>query len=134
VEPLRVIDRRTFLATAGMAALGLVAVRALRGGSRTSALAARPVRADDLEAASDGDGLVLTPRSRGTPGQTGLPVFRLNATAALIWRAADGSCTGDEIAVRLAGAYGLPLERARRDTQRCLATLARAGLVAAAHA
>lgn len=132
VGPLRVITRRTFLATAVTAALGILAHRALRSGSRASPLAARPVRADGLAASPEDGGLVLTPRHTGMPAEGGLPVFRLNTTAALIWRAADGSRSGDEIAARLAGAYGLPLERARRDTGRCLATLARAGLVTAA--
>lgn len=134
VEPLRVITRRTFLATAGMAALGILAVRALRGGPRASSLAARPLRADDLQTASDDGALILTPRTGGTPAHAGLPLFRLNATAALIWHAADGSRTGDEIAIRLAGTYGLPLEQARRDTACCLAALARAGLVTTAPA
>lgn len=137
MEPLRVITRRTFLTTAGLAAAAVLAARSLRGAAAAPAGARRgPLHADTLAVEPLGDGLVLTPPGTAvsTVGRNAgaAPVFRLNGPAAFVWRAADGTRTPDEIAAQLAAAYSIPLERARRDSARCLATLSRAGLVTTA--
>lgn len=134
MEPLRVITRRSFLATGMLVAGGIVAARALRSGSPADRSTVLPVHADDLVESRDGDRLTLTPRRHGASGAAPVPVYRLNATAALIWRTADGSRTTDEIAAHVAAVCAIPSDRARRDTQRCLLTLERAGLVTAARA
>jgi hypothetical protein len=132
MEPGRVITRRTFLTALGAGAAGLVGARVLIAARDRGATVPRgPIRADNLVLTQRGRELVLTPvPSRRDEGPS--PVFRLNGTAASIWRAADGTHTPGEIAAQVAAAYAIPLGTAQRDTQQCLQTLERAGLVSAA--
>ena len=121
-RPDRKTTRRTFL-VAGACALAALAV-----GRRLTApwtRVARPRRADGLTERVTPDGLELRP----TPVRDDGPVFRLNRTAALVWRSVDGRRDVADIAALVAATYRVPQARVQRDTNTCLRLLAAQGLV-----
>lgn len=87
--------------------------------------AARPRRADNVEEKAGTAGVELRP----TPVDPNGPVFRLNRSAALVWRNVDGRRTVVELAALLGTAYSLSAARASSDAIACLETLAAQGLV-----
>lgn len=117
--------RKTFLLAVAGGAVALAAGRfwTLRDGR--GAAIARPRRADNILATSRGAGVELRP----TPVDAHGPVFRLNRSAALVWRGVDGRRTADDLAALLAATYGIPSAAAHADTADCLRTLSGAGLV-----
>ena len=114
------------MAVAGVAA-ALVAGRVwrLRGERAAVPGASRVRRADNLRETVHAAGVELRP----TPVDPHGPVFRLNRSAALVWRHVDGRRTVDDLAAVLASAYGLSSAAARTDTAACLRTLSMQGLV-----
>jgi hypothetical protein len=86
---------------------------------------ARPRRAENLIEEAGPDGLVLRP----APADPAGPVFRLNRSATVVWRAVDGRRRVRDIAGVLAARYGLTGAAAGNDTLSCLRTLAAQGLV-----
>ncbi len=56
-------------------------------------------------------------------------VHQLNPTASFIWRQCGQGLGSDDIAARLAEAFDIDVETARRDTQALLASLASLGLL-----
>jgi len=118
--------RRTFLVAGGCVLAAAVAgVGLRRGRGRTHAGAARPRRAANLSERDTPGGVELRP----TPVDMRGPVFALNRSGAVVWRAVDGRRSVAEIAAELAAAFGLTADAARRDTLVCLRTLAAQGLV-----
>jgi len=119
--------RKTFLVAVagGAVALALGRFWSLRDGHATSAWAARPRRAENLVETARGRDVEL----RATPVDPHGPVFRLNRSAACVWRGVDGRRTVDDLAALLSAAYGIPAAAARADTRDCLQTLSGAGLV-----
>jgi hypothetical protein len=117
--------RKTFLlaVAGGVVALAAGRFRSLRDGRGPTI--ARPRRADNILATSRGAGVELRP----TPVDPRGPVFRLNRSAALVWRDIDGRRNVDDLAALLAAAYGIPSAAAYADTADCLRTLSGAGLV-----
>jgi len=120
--------RKTFLVAVAGGALALALGRTWspRGGQ---AGPARPRRAENLLETAHGPGVELRP----TPVDPHGPVFRLNRSAALVWRGVDGRRTVNDLAALLAAAYGIPAAAARADTLGCLQTLSGAGLVFGAY-
>jgi hypothetical protein len=108
----------------GALALALGRRWSLRDG-RGASSPATPRRADNLLETAHGRDVELRP----TPVDPHGPVFRLNRSAALIWRSVDGRRTVDELAAVLGAAFGLSAAAARADTRECLQTLSGAGLV-----
>jgi hypothetical protein len=113
--------RRGFLLAGGCALVALVLGRrwSLPAGE------ARPRRADNLSERTGAFGVELRP----TPVDAAGPVYRLNRSAALVWRGVDGRRGVAEIAALVATAYGVSPAAARADTHECLAALAAQGLV-----
>ena len=109
----------------GAVAIALGRFWGLRDGRATTAGAARPRRAENLVETARGRGVEL----RVTPVDPHGPVFRLNRSAALVWRGVDGRRTVDDLAALLSAAYGIPAAAARADTVSCLCTLSAQGLV-----
>ena len=126
-ERAETATRRTFLVAAAGIAAALVVGRVWRqrGGHTASPGASRPRRADNLRETVHASGVELRP----TPVDPHGPVFRLNRSAALVWRHVDGRRTVDDLAALLASAYGLSFAAARTDTLACLQTLSGQGLV-----
>ena len=108
----------------GVAALALGRPWGRRDG-RTTLGTARPRRADNLRETIRAAGVELCP----TPVDPHGPVFRLNRSAALVWRSIDGRRSVDDIAALLAAAYGIPAATARAGTTDCLKALSAIGLV-----
>ncbi len=118
--------RRTFLVAGGcMLAAALAGAGWRRSLRRSEPGDARPRRAQNLAERAAPDGLRLLP----TPIDPHGPVFTLNRSGAVVWKAVDGRRSAGEIAGELAAAFGLSAEAARRDTLACLRTLAAQGLV-----
>ena len=119
--------RKTFLLAVAGGAVALATGRlwSLRDGLATTAGTARPRRAENLVETARGRGVELRP----TPVDPHGPVFRLNRSAAFVWRGVDGRRTVDDLAALLSAAYGIPAAAARADTRDCLRTLSGAGLV-----
>ena len=114
------------MAVAGAAvALALGRVWRLRDGRAAPAGPARPRRADNLIEKARGPGVELRP----TPVDPHGPVFRLNRSAAHVWRSVDGRRTVNDLAALYAAAYSIPAAAARADTLDCLRALSGAGLV-----
>jgi hypothetical protein len=97
----------------------------LRDGRPQSTGSARPRRAENLIETVRGPNVELRP----TPVDPHGPVFRLNRSAAHVWRSVDGRRTVDDLAAGLAAAYRLSAAAARADTLDCLTALSGAGLV-----
>jgi hypothetical protein len=55
--------------------------------------------------------------------------FRLNHTALMIWNECDGATRLDQIAQRLAGAYGVSGATARADVNSVVPQMVEAGLI-----
>ena len=53
----------------------------------------------------------------------------INSTAARIWELCDGQATLDDIAGRVAAAYGLPLAAVQDDVANMITTFAKVGVV-----
>jgi hypothetical protein len=121
------ITRKTFLLASGCALLAALLGRGLgrRSQGPSDVGAARPRRADNLAETRAGHGIELRP----TPVDPNGPVYRLNPSAAVVWRAVDGRRSARDIAGVLAAAYGLGAERASQDALACLSTFAAQGLV-----
>jgi hypothetical protein len=119
--------RRGFLAAAGCGVVAFMLGErlAVRRGSPAPIGAARPRRADNVAQQATAAGIQLRP----TPADPNGPVFRLNRSAALIWRNVDGRRTVTQLAGLLGTAYGLSAAQASSDTIACLETLAGQGLV-----
>ena len=118
--------RRTFLVAGGcVLAAALAGAAWRRSASQTDAGAARPRRAANLAERQTPAGLELRP----TPVDPSGPVFTLNSSGAVVWKAVDGRRSAGEIAGELAATFGLAADVARRDTLACLRTLAAQGLV-----
>jgi len=126
-RPSWTTTRKTFLVAVVGGALALALGRPwrLREDRATAAGSARPRRAENLLETGRGPSVELRP----TPVDPHGPVFRLNRSAALVWRGVDGRRTIDDLAALLAAAYGIPSAAARADTLDCLQTLSGAGLV-----
>ena len=128
-RPSWATTRKTFLlAIAGAAvalALGRPWSRRRRDDGAASAGPARPRRAENLVETARGHSVELRP----TPVDPHGPVFRLNRTAAHVWRGIDGRRTVNDLAALLAAEYGIPAAAARADTLDCLQSLSGAGLV-----
>jgi hypothetical protein len=118
--------RRTFLVAGGcLLAAALVGAGRRHGRGRADVGESRPRRAANLAERDTPDGIRLRP----TPVDPRGPVFTLNRSGAVVWKAVDGRRSTGEIAGELAAAFGLTAEAARRDTIACLRTLAAQGLV-----
>jgi len=119
--------RKTFLVAVAGSALALALGRpwSPRGGHAASAGPARPRRAENLLETVHGPGVELRP----TPVDPHGPVFRLNRSAALVWRGVDGRRSVNDLAALFAAAYGIPAAAARVDAMDCLQALSGAGLV-----
>ena len=126
-QPNWATTRKGFLVAVAGGALALALGRlwSLRDGHATVAGSARPQRAENLHETAHGPDVALRP----TPVDPHGPVFRLNRSAALVWRSVDGRRSVDDLAALFAAAYGLPATAARADTMDCLQTLSGAGLV-----
>ena len=128
-RPSWATTRKTFLlAVAGAAvalALGRPWSRRRRDDGAASVGSARPRRAENLIETVRGHGVELRP----TPVDPHGPVFRLNRSAAHVWRGVDGRRSVDDLAALLAAAYGIPAAAAHADTLDCLQALSGAGLV-----
>jgi hypothetical protein len=126
-QPSWAITRRTFLVAlvGGAVALALGRPRSSRDSHGTSADTAKPRRAENLLETAQGAGVELRP----TPIDPHGPVFRLNRSAALVWRSVDGRRSVNDLAALVAAAYGIPAAAARADTLDCLSALTGAGLV-----
>lgn len=77
-----------------------------------------------VRSAADGDSLVLLDLRTGK-------YLALSATAAAVWSQLEGGRAPAEIAARIAGRFGVPVERAAADVEALLGQLAGAGLVTA---
>ena len=119
--------RKTFLVAVVGAAVALALGRPWRRQDDRAAAAApsRPRRAENLIETVRGRGVELRP----TPVDPHGPVFRLNRSAAHVWRGVDGRRTVDDLAAQLAASYGIPAAAARAGTLDCLQALSGAGLV-----
>jgi len=126
-RPSWATTRKTFLVVVAGGALALALGRpwSRRDGQATSAGPARPRRAENLLETARDPGVELRP----TPVDPHGPVYRLNRSAAHVWRGVDGRRTVDDLAALLAATYGIPAAAARADTMDCLQTLSGAGLV-----
>ena len=113
----------------GAVALSLGRPWSLRNGHAASAGPARPRRAENLLETAHGRGVELRP----TPVDARGPVFRLNRSAASVWRGIDGRRTVNDLAALLAATHGIPAAAARADTVDCLRALSGAGLVFGVH-
>lgn len=119
--------RRTFLAAGGcVVAAALLGVGWRRSRRPVDAAAATPRRADNLSERATADGVELRPLPADPHG----PVYVLNRSGAVVWRAVDGRRDIAAIGAELAAAFGLTAEVARRDTLACLRSLAAQGIVA----
>ena len=125
--PSGATTRKTFLVAfaGGAVAIALGRFWSARNGSAAFAGTARPRRAENLVETTRGRDVELRP----TPIDPRGPVFRLNRSAAFVWRGVDGRRTVDDLAALLSTAYGIPAAAARADTRDCLQTLSGAGLV-----
>lgn len=120
------LTRKAFLVAVACAAAALVVGRRWGLGSSRSAEAdARPRRAENLVEHVRASGVELRP----TPVDPHGPIFRLNRSAALVWRSVDGRRTVTELAAVLAAAYGISSTAARAGAAECLEALAAQGLV-----
>jgi len=126
-RPSRATTRKTFLVAVAGGALALALGRlwSLRESRATTAGPARPQRAENLLETVRGRGVELRP----TPIDPHGPVFRLNRSAAHVWRGVDGRRTVDDLAALFAAEHGIPAAAARADTLHCLQALTGAGLV-----
>lgn len=79
---------------------------------------------DAVRASISDDGLVLLDLRGGV-------VLASNSIGAHIWQLVESQLDCLEIAIRLAGDYGLPIERAQHDVAAFLAALEARGLVSA---
>lgn len=125
-QPSWAMTRKTFLVAlvGGAVALALGRPWSSRDSHGTSATA-KPRRAENLLETTHGAGVELRP----TPIDPHGPVFRLNRSAALVWRGVDGRRSVNDLAALVAAAYGIPAAAARADTLDCLTALTGAGLV-----
>ena len=119
--------RKTFLVAGGCV---LAAALVGRGWSRLSGAAqtvgaARPRRAQNLHEEARSGGVELRP----VPVDPHGPVFRLNRSAAVVWRAVDGRRTVTDIAGVLGAHYALSAAAASTDAITCLESLAAQGLL-----
>jgi len=130
-RPSWATTRRTFLLAGVGGAVALVLGRAwgLRDGRAAAGEPARPRRAENLLETARGDDVELRP----TPVDAHGPVFRLNRSAAIVWRGVDERRTVDDLAALLAAAYGIPAAAAHADTTACLKALSGQGLVFGVH-
>ena len=130
-RPSWATTRKTFLLAVVGGAVALVLGRAwgLRDGRAAAGEPARPRRAENLLETARGDDVELRP----TPVDAHGPVFRLNRSAAIVWRGVDERRTVDDLAALLAAAYGIPAAAARADPRDCLQALSGAGLVFGAY-
>jgi hypothetical protein len=119
--------RRTFLMAGGGVLLTAIAggLWSRRAGRRAGPGDARPRRAENLLEEAERGELVLRPAPLDPAG----PVFHLNRSAAVVWRAVDGRRSVRDIAGVLAARYGLQGAAAGNDALSCLRTLAAQGLV-----
>jgi Coenzyme PQQ synthesis protein D (PqqD) len=126
-RPSWATTRKTFLLAVAGGALALALGRpwSLRDGRAASAGPGRPRRAENLLETVRGPCVELRP----TPVDPHGPVFRLNRSAAHVWRGVDGRRTVNDLAALLAAAYGIPAAAARADTLDSLQALSGAGLV-----
>lgn len=82
-----------------------------------------PTRRTDVTAQEIGSDTVLTDgRDRRT--------HVINSSAAWVWEQLDGATTTDEIALRLAGRYGIDESTARADVERITDSFQHLGLLA----
>lgn len=130
-QPSWTITRKTFLVAlaGGAVALALGRTWSPRDGHVASTGSPRPRRAENLLETAHGAGVELRP----TPVDPHGPVFRLNRSAALVWRGVDGRRSVNDLAALVAAAYGIPAATARADTLDCLTALTGAGLVFGAY-
>jgi hypothetical protein len=99
-RPSWATTRKTFLVAAAGGALALALGRlwSPRGGHAAPAGPARPRRAENLLETIHGPGVELRP----TPVDAHGPVFRLNRSAALVWRGVDGRRSVNDLAALIA--------------------------------
>jgi hypothetical protein len=119
--------RKTFIVAGGCVLLAALVGRGWnrRAGGVQTVGAARPRRAQNLHEVARAGGVELRPMPVDPHG----PVFRLNRSAAVVWRAVDGRRTVTGIAGVLGTTYGLRAAAASTDAIACLTTLAAQGLV-----
>jgi hypothetical protein len=126
-QPSWTTTRKTFLVGLVGGALALAVGRpwSPRGRHVLSVDALRPRRADNLRETSRGRDVELLPLPVDPHG----PIFRLNRSAALVWRGVDGRRSVSDLAALVASTYGIAATAARADTLECLRALSGAGLV-----
>lgn len=121
----RIVSRRSFLTSCGVALGGcLIAPRAALA-DPTPEAPEYPVRITDVTSAVEGDGLCLRLLGRETDG----PLYRFNGSGRLFWELADGrhdvACIHREIARHL----GVPVEEVAVGMKGFLAGVTSQGLI-----